>query len=245
MLVMAAALLARDPLPAGVRWMVTGIDEFVLPDDQPSTSLHVTAAMTRIDPTGAVGAVTGRDPSGRVVLLMSGVTLVPVADDIGTDGEPGDLNGTTTLSLPTSPSQRRRALQVEVGRQLTQVIPRLPHRGRIDDRPFKDLGLDSLTAVELRNRLERSLGLRLSVALLWANPTPSALVDALVPLTGPGHASEPIEPSTPATGHQEQAPDGVEHDGPVVLALLAELAAEIDAAGFDASVTESLRGDAR
>jgi phthiocerol/phenolphthiocerol synthesis type-I polyketide synthase C len=47
------------------------------------------------------------------------------------------------------------------------------------DRPMESLGLDSLMALELRNRLEASLGTMLPAALVWAYPTITDLAGAL------------------------------------------------------------------
>ena len=62
--------------------------------------------------------------------------------------------------------------------QVALVLGMTP--GAVDaSRPFRDLGFDSLTAVELRNQLAVVSGLRLPATLVFSYPTPAALADFL------------------------------------------------------------------
>ena len=65
----------------------------------------------------------------------------------------------------------------------------------VPDKALRSLGLDSLMALELRNRLERGLYLKLSATLAWNYPTVTALA---------AHLEGKIEGKT-ATGSQTQA----------------------------------------
>ncbi|BAC70606.1 polyketide synthase [Streptomyces avermitilis] len=106
-----------------------------------------------------------------------------VARALSEDSEPAPDDGTDsalrqTLAGLTAPEQHDRLLELVRSEAATV----LTHRTTDDitaGRPFRDLGFDSLTAMELRNRLNTATGLRLPATLVFDHPTPQRLAGHL------------------------------------------------------------------
>ncbi|MFH8607041.1 SDR family NAD(P)-dependent oxidoreductase [Streptomyces sp. NPDC018029] len=109
----------------------------------------------------------------------------------------------------------RRAVVTDVVRECVAAV--LGHRSAADVRTeanFKDLGFDSLTAVQLRNRLSAASGLRLPATLAFDHPTPQALAAYLdTRLSG--------RTATPATPVAPVAPSAAAADDPVAIVAMA------------------------
>ena len=106
-------------------------------------------------------------------------------------------------------AERRPLLDTYIREQLAQVL-RLPASAIGAETPFRALGLDSLMGLEIRNRLERGLGLRLPATLVWAHPSAAALHAELASRLGLNAAAP--SPAESAPRGAAPALDGLSED---------------------------------
>nr|WP_246843074.1 type I polyketide synthase [Allokutzneria sp. NRRL B-24872] len=116
-------------------------------------------------------------------LVRTGPTRAVSAAEAGAEDLAARLAG------HTAEEQHELVLEVVLGQAATV----LGHGGAASiepDRAFRELGFDSLTAVELRNRMNAVTGLKLPATLVFDHPTPTALAAHLCAEIAP----EPTEP---------------------------------------------------
>ena len=99
----------------------------------------------------------GQAKAGTLPAILRGLVRTPIR-------QASDAGGSLALRLATSPESERHGIVAElVGDHVAGVLGHSSAASIDPTRAFKDLGFDSLAAVELRNRLAKATGLRLPV----------------------------------------------------------------------------------
>ncbi|GAB2809259.1 hypothetical protein GCM10027073_47390 [Streptomyces chlorus] len=128
--------------------------------------------------------------------LLAGIPEAGRALSAGEEAPADDGSATPPLrkrldALPTA--ERERALLEAVRAEASATLGHDAADAIPATRAFRDVGFDSVTAVELRNRLRAALGLPLPAALAFDHPTPAALarhIGSLLFGAAPGHAAD-------------------------------------------------------
>ncbi len=129
-------------------------------------------------------------PLWRELVTRSTRRVIDAAD------APASMTGLVTRLQTLTPDQRHRELVDIVSTNAATV---LGHSSAIDidaHKAFQELGFDSLTAVELRNRLKTATGLTLSPTLVFDYPTPATLaehLDTQLSFTSPTTTDQPSQ----------------------------------------------------
>jgi acyl carrier protein len=110
--------------------------------------------------------------------------------------------------LSRAPAAARPGLHADlVGAHVAAVLGHAPAQAVRADAAFSELGMDSLSAVELRNRLNGATGLRLQPTAIFDHPTPARLAAYLHRQLAD---SEQLEPGPAAGGSIEAELDRLE-----------------------------------
>ncbi|MER7518001.1 SDR family NAD(P)-dependent oxidoreductase, partial [Streptomyces sp. NPDC126499] len=121
-----------------------------------------------------LAAVRSRAATDGVPPLLRGLVRAPLRR-VAAAAPAGDGGLAAELAGLDEAGQQRRITEL-VREQAAAVLGHASASAVDVSTGFKDLGFDSLSAVELRNRINAATGLRLSATLVFDYPSPQALV---------------------------------------------------------------------
>jgi acyl transferase domain-containing protein len=141
-----------------------------------------------------VAALRARAAAGTIPDLLR--DLVPAPGN----GRPAAPEPALARRLAGLPERRRETLVLDLVRDEVAAVLGHDSPAAVDPgRAFKDLGFDSLAAVDLRNGLSRATGLALSATLVFDHPTPRAVAAVIrLQLEGNGTVPAPAPADEPA-----------------------------------------------
>ncbi|MBM7443062.1 type I polyketide synthase [Streptomyces sp. HB132] len=156
--------------------------------------------------------VSGARAAGSVEAvppMLRGLVRLPARPAANSGAGPGSAEETLAqLLAPLDEAGRAAAVLDLVRTQAAAVLGYAEHDEIGAQRAFNDLGFDSLTAIEMRNRMNLVTGLRLPSTLVFDYPTPAALAD---------HVTELVAGSVPAGSGDSTRADAADSGEPIAI----------------------------
>ncbi|MDX2938775.1 SDR family NAD(P)-dependent oxidoreductase [Streptomyces ipomoeae] len=209
---------ARGLAATAVAWGVWAESGLVDPEGEAHMRRHGLIPMAPADCLAALAQALGRDETRITVAAMdwepflAGYTAVrarPLVSDLpqalalpaaGPAGAPSGQSDIRRRLAGLAGADQRAALTDLVRATVAEVLGHSDASSLDAEQPFVELGIDSLSAVEIRNRLTGSTGLALSTMLVFDHPTVTAVCEFLLtalaegtPAGDPAAAREPVE----------------------------------------------------
>jgi acyl transferase domain-containing protein/acyl carrier protein len=118
-----------------------------------------------------MGSLRAQAKAGMLPMVLRGLVRVPTR-------QASDTGGSLERRLADSPEAEWDGIVLELVRGHVAGVLGYASPEEVDPRrAFKELGFDSLAAVELRNRLGQAMGLKLPSTLVFDHPTPAAVAE--------------------------------------------------------------------
>jgi acyl transferase domain-containing protein len=210
---MAAALNDADRR----RWSEAGVTEL---DPQAAFSALERAIAASAPHVAVMSVDWARYAQHRAVALP----FLSQLDGAAATGSAAPRVPVLVAALQEAPVERRKAVLLQHVRRDVLAVLGLPPGRRLDDEQgLRDAGLDSLMALELKNRLQASTGQMLPSTIAFDYPTTAALADYVGEMLG-DRAVAATGAAVPAAGAQPLDLDGMSDDEAAAL-LADELAA--------------------
>ncbi|MEU2834880.1 type I polyketide synthase, partial [Streptomyces lavendulae] len=147
-----------------------------------------------------LAAMRAQAAASPVPPLLRGLIRTPSRRSAQTASGPGGHSAELSRLAALPPAERKDTLLALVRNQVAAVLGHSAPEAIDPGRAFRELGFDSLAAMELRNRLATATGVRLPATVVFDHPTPSALAGHLldeIPGGHPGTALVTAAPTAP------------------------------------------------
>ncbi|MFI0768457.1 type I polyketide synthase [Streptomyces sp. NPDC021218] len=154
-------------------------------------------------------ALRAQAAAGALAPLLRGLVRVPVRRAV--DAAAGGGSALAERLAGLSAAEQDRLLLDLVRTQVAAVLGYAGPQAVEEGRAFKDLGFDSLTAVELRNLLREATGLRLPPTLVFDYPTSTSLA---------GHLREEIVGDAADSIVPDRVISAVDRDDPIAIVAM-------------------------